>query len=82
MTFEHSDTDQLRILDTRNRIRTDKNPSRSDRIRIRPENIRTIYIPDVEVGSALIMVPGKSLGVVWIQELDFRPYNVKENHNI
>ena len=37
--------DRLRILDTRNQIRTDKNPSRPDQIRIRSENIRTIYIP-------------------------------------
>ena len=37
---------------------------------------------DVEVGSALIMVPGKSLGVVWIQGLDFRLCHVKENLNI
>ena len=36
--------DRLRILDTRNRIRTDKNPSKPDRIRIRLENIGTIYI--------------------------------------
>ena len=33
----------------------------------------------LEVGSALIMV---SLGVVWIQGLDFRPCHVKENFSI
>ena len=37
--------DRLRILDTRNQIRTDKNPSRPDQNQIRSENICTIYIP-------------------------------------
>ena len=37
--------DRLWILDTRNRIRMDKNSSRPDRIRIRSGHIRTIYIP-------------------------------------
>jgi len=45
ITFEHSDTDRLRILDTRNQIQMGKNPSRPDRIRIRSGNMRTIYIP-------------------------------------
>jgi len=48
ITFEHSDTDRLRILDTRNWIRTDTNPSRLDRIRIRSKNIRNIYIPNTK----------------------------------
>ena len=34
VTFEYSDTDRLWILNTRNRIRTDKNTFRPDRIRI------------------------------------------------
>ena len=35
---------RLQILDTRNRIRTDKTPSRSDPIQTRSRNIRTIYV--------------------------------------
>ena len=55
VTFEHSDTDRLRILDTRNQIWTDKNPFRPDRIRIRSGNIRTIYIPTAESPQPLVL---------------------------
>ena len=40
ITFEYLNTAQLRILDTQNRIRKDKNSSRPDRIRI-----REIFVP-------------------------------------
>jgi len=40
--------DRLRILNTQKQIRTDKNPSKLDRIRILSENIHTIYIPTPE----------------------------------
>jgi len=40
--------DRLQILNTQKQIRTDKNPSKLDRIRILSENIHTIYIPTPE----------------------------------
>ena len=60
ITFEHSNTDRLRILNTRNRIRTDKNPTqnrirtdknptRPDQIRIRSGNIRTIFMQQTQL---------------------------------
>ena len=52
ITFEHSDTDRLRILDTRNRILTDKNSSRPNRIQIRSGNIRTQRMVTGTVGGS------------------------------
>jgi len=51
MRFEYSDTDTVsdveyptRILNIRTRIRTDLNPFKRIRSRIRSENIRTVFI--------------------------------------
>ena len=44
MRFEYSDTDTVSDVDIRTRIRTDLNPSKRIRFRIRSENIRTIFI--------------------------------------
>ena len=48
VTFEYSDTDRLRILNTRKRIRTDKNPDRTEF-----EYSRKIYIPTAESDGSL-----------------------------
>ena len=43
--FEYSDMDTVSDVDIRTQIRTDLNPSKRIRFRIRSENIRTIFIP-------------------------------------
>jgi len=55
--------DRLRILDIRNQVRTDKNPSRPDRIRIQSENIRTIYIPRCEQSKTFTLKKSEGLGL-------------------
>ena len=49
MRFEYSDTDTVSDVDIRTRIRTDLNPSKWIRFRIRSENIRTVFIPTLHL---------------------------------
>ena len=45
MLFEYSDTNKYPMLNIQTRIRTDLNPSKRIRSRIRSENIHTVFIP-------------------------------------
>ena len=78
-TFEHSDTNRLRILDTRNQIRTNKNHSRPDQIRIQSGNIRTIYIPKCMHARAFFILlfariyNNGSSSVTWKKQLGSHP---------
>ena len=64
---------RIRILDTWKRIQTDKTRFISDRIRIRSENIRTIYIPNFQ--TLFLAETDRSPGII-VPSLD--PLTVTE----
>ena len=63
MRFKYSDTDT--VSDIRTRIRTDLNPSKRIRFRIRSENIRTVFIPTCYATLAFLVDFGKEVAAMW-----------------